>query len=130
MNKYDSHKRLLEAASQVRLNAYANYSEFKVGAAVLTKDNQIFTGCNIENTSYGATMCAERVAIFKAISEGFRKIEAIAIIADLSHPIAPCGMCLQVMNEFGSNATVIMGNTNGDIEVSQVKELLPKGFII
>jgi len=119
------HDRLLQAAKEARKNAYARYSGLKVGAAVLTEDGQIYTGCNVENVSYGATMCAERVAVFKAISEGHDKIIVLAVIADSPNPISPCGMCLQVLNEFGRNATVLMANTTGDMRLSSVEELLP-----
>lgn len=90
----DMHGALLQAAKEARKNAYARYSGLKVGAAVLTEDRQIYTGCNVENSSYGATMCAERVAVFKAVSEGHDRIIAIAVVADLPNPIFPCGMCL------------------------------------
>jgi cytidine deaminase (EC 3.5.4.5) len=122
------HDRLLQAAKEARKNAYARYSGMTVGAAVLTEDGQIYTGCNVENISYGATMCAERVAVFKAVSEGYDKIIAIAVVADLPNPISPCGMCLQVLNEFGRNATVLMANTTGDTRLSSVEKLLPNAF--
>ena len=124
------HDRLLQAAKEVRKNAYARYSGMTVGAAVLTEDGQIYTGCNVENISYGATMCAERVAVFKAISEGYDKIIAIAVVVDLPNPISPCGMCLQVLNEFGKNATVLMANTTGNMTLSSVEKLLPNEFKI
>lgn len=122
------HETLLQKAKEARKNAYARYSGMTVGAAVLTEDGQIYTGCNVENISYGATMCAERVAVFKAVSEGYDKIIAIAVVADLPNPISPCGMCLQVLNEFGRNATVLMANTTGDMRLSSVEELLPNEF--
>ena len=122
------HDRLLQAAKEARRNAYARYSDLKVGAAILTEDGQIYTGCNVENVSFGATMCAERVAVFKAVSEGHVKITAIAVVADLPNPISPCGMCLQVLNEFGRNATVLMASTTGDMKLSSVEKLLPNKF--
>ena len=122
------HETLLQKAKEARKKAYARYSGLKVGAAVLTEDGQIYTGCNVENISYGATMCAERVAVFKAVSAGHDKIMAIAVVADLPNPISPCGMCLQVLNEFGRNTTVLMANTTGDIRLSSVEELLPNVF--
>ena len=94
-------KKLIEAARQAREKAYAPYSRFKVGAAVLTSDGKIYTGCNIENASYGMSNCAERTAIFKAVSEGETKLEALAVIGDTNTPISPCGACRQVIAEFG-----------------------------
>jgi len=88
----------------------------------------MFSGCNIENASFGATVCAERVAIFKAVCDGCRKIIAVAVIADSADPIAPCGMCLQVLSEFGRDAEVIMANTAGKTRLSRVNELLPYNF--
>ena len=121
--------RLIEAAKQARRNAYVPYSkDFKVGAAVITEDGSIFTGCNIENVSLGATVCAERVAIFKAVSSGQRAIDAVAVVADSMEPIPPCGICLQVISEFNGNAEVIMANTRGDTKVLNIKELLPLYF--
>lgn len=121
--------RLLAIATEAREHAYAPYSnDFKVGAAVLTEDGSIFSGCNIENASYGATICAERVAVFKAVCDGHRKIRALAVIADDLQPIAPCGMCLQVISEFGQDADVIMANTKGDVELTNMKKLLPRNF--
>lgn len=125
----DIRNRLLEAAKQARKNAYAPYSgDFKVGAAVLTEDGNIFEGCNVENSSFGATICAERVAVFKAVCEGHRKIRAVAVVAESPHPIPPCGVCLQVISEFGSDADVIMANTAGEVTVSNMKQLLPLNF--
>jgi cytidine deaminase len=129
MLKEDIRDRLLKIANEARKHAYAPYSkDFKVGAAVLTEDGSIFPGCNVENSSFGATMCAERVAVFKAVCEGHRKIRAIAVIADDSQPIAPCGMCLQVISEFGQDADIIMANTKGDVELTNMKVLLPRNF--
>lgn len=120
--------RLLSAAFEVREGAYAPYSSFKVGASVLTKDGQIFTGSNIENASYGATMCAERVAIFKAISSSHREITAVAVVVDYSTPIAPCGICRQVIAEFGKNAVILMSNTAGELKIESLEALLPSAF--
>jgi cytidine deaminase len=122
-------KKLLQAATEAREHAYAPYSnDFKVGAAVLTEDGSIFCGCNIENASFGATICAERVAIFKAVCEGRRKIIALAVIADQQEPIPPCGLCLQVVSEFGKDADIIMANTRGKVIFSNMIELLPVSF--
>lgn len=121
--------KLVEAAIEARCNAYAPYSgDYNVGAAVLTEGDKIFTGCNIENASFGATMCAERVAIFKAICEGFRKIRALAVVTESTHPEPPCGLCLQVLAEFGSEAEIIMINMAGDLRVLNIKKLLPETF--
>ena len=125
----DLKNRLLLAASKAREQAYAPYSRgFKVGAAVLTEEGEIFSGCNIENASFGATMCAERVAIFEAVSKGHRKIQAVAVVAESPNPVPPCGMCLQVMSEFGQDIDIILANTEGDIELYDIEELLPKSF--
>jgi len=121
--------KLIEAAKRARENAYAPYSrDFKVGAAVLTEDGSIFDGCNVENASFGATMCAERVAIFKAVCEGKRRIIAVAVVAESSNPIPPCGACLQVISEFGSDADIIMANTTGKFTTSSMKQMLPFNF--
>ena len=119
---------LLEAALMAYERAYAPYSSFKVGAAVLTDNGQIFVGCNIENSSFGATVCAERVAIFNAISAGHRSISALFVIADQDGPIAPCGMCRQVIVEFNKDAIVIMSNIRGDVKIGDIKSLLPEYF--
>ncbi len=121
-------KELIKRAELARENAYAPYSNFKVGAALLTKDGNIYTGCNIENSSYGLTNCAERTAIFKAISEGEEELKAIAVIADTEEPCSPCGACRQVLIEFGSDIEVIMANLKGDIVVKRIDELLWGSF--
>jgi len=120
--------RLIEEARKAREKAYTPYSKFKVGAAVLTSDGKIFSGCNIENASFSLTMCAERVAVFKAISEGANKLKAVAIIADTSRPCTPCGACRQVISEFGKNIVLIMANLRGDIEIKKINKLLPNAF--
>jgi cytidine deaminase len=119
---------LLAAARQARNAAYAPYSHFPVGAAVLTADGRIFTGCNIENASFGATMCAERVAIFAAVAEGQRQIKALAVIADTPQPVAPCGLCSQVLMEFSPDCQVIMANLQGEYQVLTTEQLLPFAF--
>lgn len=120
-------KELIEAAKKSREFAYAPYSNFKVGAAVLTEDGQIFTGCNVENASYGLANCAERTAIFKAVSEGALKLVAIAVVADTKNPVAPCGACRQVMSEFGIGK-VIMSNLENLQYTVTLQELLPYSF--
>ena len=124
----EKYKKLIGEAEQARKKAYTPYSKFKVGAAILTSEGRIFSGCNIENASFGLTICAERVAVFKAISEGFKKFEAIAIIADTLRPCYPCGACRQVILEFGEDITLIMANLKGDIKINKIKELLPEAF--
>lgn len=118
---------LMDYAKKAYANSYAPYSGFCVGAALLTEDGQIFLGCNIENASYGATNCAERTAIFKAVSEGYRKFDKIAVAARDGSTAYPCGICLQVMNEFMPDGTVILEKDNECTEYS-VKSLLPFGF--
>lgn len=120
--------KLVKAAIDARKNAYAPYSKFFVGAAVLTKDGSIFSGCNIENSSFGATVCAERVAIFKAISEGAGDIEAIALVTDTSKPSTPCGICLQVIAEANPKMTVYLANMKGKVKKTTIKKLLPSQF--
>ncbi len=131
MKKYQE---LVHAAIKMRKYSYAPYSHFTVGAALLSKDGNIFTGCNIENASYSPTICAERVAFFKAISEGEKEFEAIAIVGGKENEkpndyCAPCGVCRQVMNEFcdGDFKIILVKNEN-DISIYNLLELLPKGF--
>lgn len=120
---------LIDQAIIARKKAYTPYSNFQVGAAVLTKDKQVFLGCNIENASYGLTNCAERTAIFKAISEGEKEIEAIVVVGDTEGPIAPCGACRQVMAEFcDENTKIILTNLKGDRVETTINELLPGFF--
>ncbi len=119
---------LIDAAQDVRQRAYAPYSHFQVGAALETEDGTIFKGCNVENLSYGATICAERNAVFQAVAAGHKKFKAIAVIADLPTPITPCGMCRQVLGEFGGETKVICTNLKKDVMVSSVGALLPAAF--
>ncbi|WP_298465290.1 cytidine deaminase [uncultured Mitsuokella sp.] len=118
---------LIEVAKKYRERAYAPYSKFQVGAAVLTKSGHVYGGCNIENASYPVTNCAERTAIFKAVSEGEREFEAIAIVADTPGPCAPCGMCRQAICEFRIGR-VIMANLKGDSKAVSLEEILPFAF--
>lgn len=120
--------RLIELARKARENAYIPYSKFAVGAALLAKSGKIYTGANIENASYGLTICAERTAIVKAVSEGERAFEAIAIVADTAQPVLPCGACLQVMAEFHIEK-LILGNLEAIREV-KLSELLPHNFTL
>ncbi|MCX7781094.1 MAG: cytidine deaminase [Negativicutes bacterium] len=118
---------LLRAAIKAFHNAYAPYSRFKVGAAVQDKESVIYAGSNVENVSYGLTNCAERTAIFTAVSAGSRQLETIAVVADAPVPVAPCGACRQVMAEFGIKR-VIMANLKGDVRHASLQELLPEAF--
>ncbi len=124
----DEQKKLIEAAKEVREKAYAPYSKFKVGAAVQTKSGKIFTGCNVESASYGLTVCAERVAIWKAVSEGEKEFSEIAVVADTQELTPPCGVCRQIIWEFCGDVPVIFANLKGDVETVQMKELLPRAF--
>jgi cytidine deaminase len=119
---------LVEEALRAKENAYAPYSKFRVGAALLTCDGQVFTGCNIENASFGATNCAERTAIFKAVSEGRREFTAIAIASDSRHLTYPCGICRQVMAEFNPEVRIIVANREGESRTFSLIELLPHSF--
>src|SRR5262245_54379940 len=106
----DLRQQLLAAARSARLHAFAAYSHFQVGAALRAADGKIFTGCNVENATYGLTVCAERVALFKAISEGARQFTHIAVVADTDDPTPPCGACRQLLWEFGGDLEIILGN--------------------
>ena len=124
-------KKLLEAATNARENAYVPYSHFKVGAALLLKDGRIITGCNVENASYGLCNCAERTALFKAYSDGITRddIVAMSISGDTDGPISPCGACRQVMSELLYKDTkVYLTNLKGDVKETTVEELLPYSF--
>ena len=120
-------KALVEAAKKAREFSYSPYSKFAVGAAVLTRSGKVYGGCNIENASYGITNCAERTAIFHAVSEGEREIAALAIVADSKRPVPPCGACRQVIAEF-KIPHIIMANLEGKIQTATCEELLPGAF--
>ncbi len=123
------YRELAKIAIDARKNAYVPYSNFKVGAAVLTVDDTIYTGCNIENASYGATNCAERTAIFKAVSEGHKKIKAIAIVGDMTTNTYPCGICRQVIVEFATNdIDIILVKNEDDYIIKTMEEILPGAF--
>lgn len=119
---------IVEAARIARERALAAFSDFKVGAALETTDGRIITGCNIENATYGLTMCAERVAIFKAVSEGHRSFTRIAVVADTPQPTSPCGACRQMLWEVAGNIEVILADLNGIKITHQLKNLLPHPF--
>jgi len=116
------------AARKARLNAHADYSHFKVGAALETADGTIVTGCNIENSTYGLTICAERVAMFKALSEGHRKFRRIAVAFDTDVPTPPCGACRQILWEFAGNLEIILATLGRERSRHQLKDLLPLPF--
>ena len=123
-----SDEKLVKAAIKARENAHAPFSNFKVGAAVETKSGEIVTGCNIENATYGLTICAERVAIFKAVSEGEREFVKIAVVADTANLTPPCGACRQIIWEFAGDIPVILANLDGTTETIQMSELFPRAF--
>jgi cytidine deaminase len=119
---------LVEAARQARERAYVPYSKFRVGAALLGASGRVYLGCNVENASYGATICAERTAFVKAISEGERDFKALAVVGTGADPVSPCGVCRQFMSEFGLDMPVIMAGDSGDRVIRTVAELLPAAF--
>lgn len=119
---------LIAAAKHARENAHANFSKFKVGAALRAATGKIYGGCNVENATYGLTICAERVAIFKAISEGERKFDAIAVVTDTETLTPPCGACRQLIWEFCGDVPVVMSNLQGKAEVIRMSQLFPKPF--
>ena len=119
---------LLAAALAARENAFAPYSEFRVGAAIEDAAGRIHTGCNVENSTYGLTVCAERVAVFKAISEGVRKFRRVAIAADTGRLTPPCGACRQILWEFCGDVEIVLVNLRGQTETHRLKDLFPKPF--
>ncbi|HTP43925.1 MAG TPA: cytidine deaminase [Candidatus Acidoferrum sp.] len=125
MAEYDL---LIAAAKQARENAHAPYSNFRVGAALRAKSGRVFTGCNVENATLGLTCCAERTAIFKAVSEGERGFDAIAVVADTETLTPPCGACRQIIWEFCGDVPVIMSNLAGKVLHEKMSSLLPRAF--
>ena len=121
-------ERLIAAARAARGFAIAPFSRFRVGAALEAEDDRIFTGCNVENATYGLTMCAERVAIFKALSEGARQFRRLAVVADTERLVTPCGACRQIIWEFCGDLAVVLANEQGQSEVVQMRDLLPRAF--
>jgi len=119
---------LIEAAKRVRAQSVAPFSNFLVGAAVRAANGKIYTGCNIESASYGLTVCAERVAIWKALSEGERQFTELAVVADTETLTPPCGTCRQIIWEFARNATIVFANLNGKTEEFHIADLLPRAF--
>lgn len=128
-------KELIQLAIQAMDRAYTPYSHFKVGAALLTKSGKVYTGCNIENAAFSPTICAERTAVFKAVSEGETKFEAIAVVGGLNGELketgdftGPCGVCRQVLMEFAPDITIISANSLDEYFINSLRDLLPKGF--
>jgi cytidine deaminase len=119
---------LVEAARAARLHAHAPFSRFQVGAALLTREGRVFTGCNVENASYGLTVCAERVTVWKAVSEGYRAFTRIAVVADTGEPTPPCGACRQILWELGGDLEVILANLEAPKALYRMRELLPHPF--
>lgn len=131
MKLSSSHAELFSLAKRVRLKAYSPYSKVKVGAALRTTDGHVFTGCNVENSSFGATICAERTAVVKAASMGARAIKEIVIVTDASPAWPPCGMCRQVLSEFmpkKGDLTIVLVNLKGEFQRTSLKKLLPEMF--
>ena len=124
----ETFEKLIAQARQAREKAHAPFSNFKVGATLLAQNGESFTGCNIENASYGLTLCAERVAIFKALSEGERDFTQLAIVADTKELTPPCGACRQIIWEFCGDIPLILANLEGKIEIIQMKEIFPRAF--
>lgn len=119
---------LIKAATAARLQSVAPFSNFLVGAAVRTDGGKVYIGCNIESASYGLTVCAERVAIWKALSEGERQFTELAVVADTESLTPPCGTCRQIIWEFCKHATIVLANLHGETEVVSIKDLLPRAF--
>ena len=123
-----NYQELIETAKKARLQSVAPFSNFLVGAALKTADGRVYTGCNVESASYGLTVCAERVAIWKALSEGERDFTELAIVADTRTLTPPCGTCRQIIHEFCRNAHIILANLQGETQECSIKELLPRAF--
>src|SRR5699024_317208 len=122
-------EQLIQEAKKIRKKAYVPYSKFPVGAALLTKSGHIYTGCNIENAAYPVSCCAERVAIFNAISEGGQEFSQLAVVADTKDPVSPCGSCRQVMSEFfESTMEIHLANLNETVKTITMEKLLPYAF--
>lgn len=119
---------LIEVAKAARLQSVAPFSNFQVGAAVRTANGKVYTGCNVESASYGLTVCAERVAIWKALSEGERQFTDLAVVADTETLTPPCGTCRQIIWEFARGATIVFANLSGQQETFHIADLLPRAF--
>jgi cytidine deaminase len=119
---------LIHKARSAREHAYAPYSKFKVGAALLAKSGKVYTGANVENATFGLTVCAERVAVFNAVNKGEKNFVKIAVVVDKDEPVTPCGACRQVLSEFASDLKIICANLDGKIQRYTLKELFPEAF--
>jgi cytidine deaminase len=124
----DREERLIEAAARYRKNAVSKRSGFSVGAAIEDQDGKVWGGCNVENSTYGLTVCAERVAIWKALSEGVRKFRAVAVVTGADEPSPPCGACRQILWEFAGDVPIIMASPNGRKKRFMLSELFPEPF--
>ena len=124
----DSGNKLIEAATAARLQSVAPFSNFLVGAALQTKAGKVYTGCNVESASYGLTVCAERVAIWKALPEGERDFTDLVVVADTESLTPPCGTCRQIIWEFAKHARIVLANLNGQSEEVSIRDLLPRAF--
>lgn len=127
---WEEKRRLLITAREAQNNAYAPYSAFKVGAALLCEDKRIYRGCNVENASYGATVCAERNAIFAAVADGKRDFKALAVVCSGEDFAFPCGICRQVISELAPKAIIILANQEGEIREYEIEKLLPDSFYL
>ena len=124
----DDDRDLLEAALEAQSRAHCPFSRYPVGAAVRTASGEIFSGCNVESASFSLTCCAERVAVFKAVSEGHKNLVACSIVTVEGKPAPPCGACRQVLFEFGRSMRIVLGNPDGDVRVLRLNDLIPDGF--
>ncbi len=124
----EDYTRLLECAREARAAAYTPYSGFAVGAALQAANGQVFRGCNVENVSYGLTVCAERVALFTAVAAGVRDFVALAVVTEAPEPATPCGACRQVLYEFAPDLQVLLANLQGRQKKVRLRELLPEAF--
>lgn len=122
------YRALITAARKVRLNAYVPYSNFAVGAVVMTRTGRMFPGCNIENAAYPASVCAERVALLSAYAAGEQDIAVLAVVADTAGPVSPCGVCRQVVLELAPRCVVVLANLGEELQITTPAELLPSGF--
>lgn len=127
MNKKEQYRQLLEFAKEAAKNSYSPYSKFKVGAAVLCEENKVFCGTNVENVSFGLSICAERAAVFTAVSNGCKKIKAVAVY-NKNGNISPCGACRQVILEFAKDADIIYNTKRDEIKIIKISKLLPNSF--
>jgi len=124
----ESYKKLVQAAKEAAEKTYSPYSHYPVGAALLTEDGHVITGCNVENVSFGGTICAERTAYVKAVSQGYRRFQAVAVVCKKAHDCWPCGICRQFMCEFGVDVDVVVEAADGTVHSLKLADLLPRHF--